>query len=144
MTRREGPPNYYTLRRTIAIIMKILFLGMLVNGFVNVSISTLEKRFGFKSSETGVMAVGYDIGFCIITLFVTYFGARSHRPRMVAIGAFVMGVGALTFWLPHFTTPLYQYSEGFEGKSLPMLESVDQLTLIKYQFIASQSPNYFN
>lgn len=96
---------------------------MLVNGFVNVSISTLEKRFGFKSSETGVMATGYDIAFCCITMFVTYFGATSHRPRMVAIGTFVMGVGAMVFWLPHFTTPLYSYASGFNGRSLKCFTS---------------------
>ena len=90
---------------------------MLVNGFINVSISTLERRFGFKSSDTGVMAVGYDIAFCISTTFLTYFGARSHRPRIIGIGAVVMAIGALTFWLPHFTTPRYNpNTEGFGGK----------------------------
>ena len=95
----------------------MLFLaGMLVNGFINVSISSLEKRFGFKSSETGVMSVGYDIAFCCFTVFLTYFAARSHRPRIVGIGIFVFGLGAMTFWIPHYTTPLYEYSSGFGGK----------------------------
>ena len=91
------------------------FAGMLVNGFINVSISTLEKRFGFQSSETGVMSIGYDMGFCLLTMFVTYFGAKSHRPCLVGIGAFVIGLGALVFSLPHFTTPEYSYSDDFAG-----------------------------
>ena len=87
-----------------------------MNGFVNVGISSLEKRFGFSSSETGIMAISYDIAFSCITVFVTYFGTRFHRPRIVGIGAFVMGVGAMVFWLPHFTTEEYQYSSNkFEG-----------------------------
>ena len=91
---------------------------MLVNGFVNVSISSLEKRFGFGSSLAGVMATGYDIAFCCVTMFVTYFLATSHRPRIVGIGIFIMGVGATVFMLPHFTTDEYQYSDGVEGKCL--------------------------
>ena len=89
---------------------------MLVNGFVNVSISTLEKRFGFTSTETGVMSVGYDIAFCCVTMFLTYFAARAHRPRLVGIGIFILGVGAMIFCLPHFTTPLYKISDRFGGK----------------------------
>ena len=107
---------------------------MLVNGFINVSISTLEKRFGFTSSETGVMATGYDIGFCCLTMFVTYFGARSHRPRLVAIGTFVMGVGAMIFWLPHFTTPNYVYSNEFEGEKNFFLFLLINIDVIKVTF----------
>ena len=88
---------------------------MLVNGFVNVGISSLEKRFGFKSSQTSVIAVGYDIAFCVCTLFVTYFFSRSHRPRLVGIGCLTMGLGAVVFTLPHFTTGNYEYSDDFTG-----------------------------
>ena len=89
---------------------------MLVNGFINVSISSLEKRFGFRSSETGVVSVGYDIAFCCLTVFLTYFASRSHRPRIVGTGIFILGVGALIFWLPHFTTDEYELTGGFGGR----------------------------
>uniref|UniRef100_H2YEM2 Solute carrier organic anion transporter family member n=1 Tax=Ciona savignyi TaxID=51511 RepID=H2YEM2_CIOSA len=79
--------------------------------FINVSITTLEKRFGLRSSEAGVISVGYDIAFCILTMFVTYFGSRSHRPRIISVGAFLLGVGGLIFSLPHFTTGLYSFEE---------------------------------
>uniref|UniRef100_H2YEM1 Solute carrier organic anion transporter family member n=1 Tax=Ciona savignyi TaxID=51511 RepID=H2YEM1_CIOSA len=84
--------------------------------FINVSITTLEKRFGLRSSEAGVISVGYDIAFCILTMFVTYFGSRSHRPRIISVGAFLLGVGGLIFSLPHFTTGLYSFEEGFASK----------------------------
>lgn len=32
--------------------------GMVVNGFVNVVITTIEKRFGLRSMQTGVIAGG--------------------------------------------------------------------------------------
>lgn len=48
--------------------------GMVVNGFVNVVITTIERRFGLKSSETGLVAGGYDIASFLCLVPVTYFG----------------------------------------------------------------------
>ena len=46
--------------------------GATVNGLVNISITTLETRFGFESWMTGLMAVSYDIGFILVSLYVTF------------------------------------------------------------------------
>jgi organic anion transporter 4A len=56
---------------------------MVVNGFVNVVISTLEKRFGLQSWETGWIASSYDIGSLLTVIPITYFGGRlgSSKPR---------------------------------------------------------------
>jgi organic anion transporter 4A len=56
---------------------------MVVNGFVNVVISTLERRFGLLSTQTGIIAGSYDIGSMISVIPITYFGARvgSSKPR---------------------------------------------------------------
>ena len=59
------------MRRTIK--NHCIFLsGATVNGFVNVSISTLEQRFGFDSWMTGLMAVSYDIGFVLVSFYVSF------------------------------------------------------------------------
>ena len=50
----------------------IFLSGATVNGFVNVSISTLEQRFGFDSWMTGLMAVSYDIGFVLVSFYVSF------------------------------------------------------------------------
>lgn len=47
---------------------------MVVNGFVNVVITTIERRFGLRSSETGLVAGGYDIASFLCLVPVTYFG----------------------------------------------------------------------
>lgn len=59
---------------------------MVVNGFINVVITTIEKRFGLKSSETGLIAGGYDIASFFFLVPVSYFGGRSQasKPRYVA------------------------------------------------------------
>ena len=47
--------------------------GLIINGFINVGISTLEKRFDLPSSRTGLIASSYDITTASIVVFVSYF-----------------------------------------------------------------------
>ena len=57
--------------------------GMAINGFVNVIITTLERRFGLSSTETGVIAGSYDIGSMISVIPISYFGAKlgTSKPK---------------------------------------------------------------
>ena len=57
--------------------------GMVVNGFVNVVITTIERRFGLRSSQTGLIAGGYDIASFLLLVPVSYLGGRSKasKPR---------------------------------------------------------------
>ena len=56
---------------------------MIVNGMVNVVISTLEGRFGLKSVTSGQIAGFYDVGSLLAVIPVTYFGGRktASKPR---------------------------------------------------------------
>ncbi|XP_076801290.1 solute carrier organic anion transporter family member 4C1-like isoform X2 [Clavelina lepadiformis] len=83
--------------------------GSMVGGITNTNIAALERRFGLDSSQSAIIVVSYDIAFCILTVFVTYFGARSHVPRLIAAGAILFGAGALVYAIPHFTTDLYNF-----------------------------------
>ena len=63
--------------------------GMAINGFVNVIITTLERRFGLSSTETGVIAGSYDIGSMISVIPISYFGAKlgTSKPKYVQFTA---------------------------------------------------------
>lgn len=82
--------------------------GLVVNGFVNVVISTLERRFEISSTESGTIASCYDIAAVICLIPVSYFGGRGRKPLYLGIGFFILGVGSFIFSIPHFTTPLYE------------------------------------
>lgn len=103
-------------------IMHIYFLfsllGIVVNGLVNISISTIEKRYEMKSSLTGLISSSYDISFCLLSLFVSFFGERGHKPRWLAFASFMIGLGALVFSMPKFFSGKYQMGSFFEGKFL--------------------------
>lgn len=56
--------------------------GMVVNGFVNVVITTIERRFGLRSSQTGLIAGGYDIASFLLLVPVSYLGGRSKASKL--------------------------------------------------------------
>ncbi|XP_039423499.1 solute carrier organic anion transporter family member 4C1 isoform X3 [Corvus cornix cornix] len=91
-----------------------IFQGIVVNGLINISISTIEKRYELNSSLTGLISASYDIAFCVLSLFVSYFGERGHKPRWLAFSAFMLGLGSLVFSLPHFSSGKYQYGGKLE------------------------------
>ncbi|XP_051046816.1 solute carrier organic anion transporter family member 4C1 [Phodopus roborovskii] len=92
--------------------------GIVVNGLVNISISTIEKRYEMKSSLTGLISSSYDISFCVLSLFVSFFGERGHKPRWLAFASFMIGLGALVFALPHFFSGRYELGSLFEDTCL--------------------------
>ena len=81
---------------------------MVVNGFVSVVISTIEKRFDMASSETGFVASAYDVASVLCLIPVSYFGGLGHKPRWLGIGVLLLGTGSLLFALPHFTSTRYR------------------------------------
>ncbi|XP_043934304.1 solute carrier organic anion transporter family member 3A1 [Protopterus annectens] len=75
-------------------------------------LTTLERRFNLQSADVGVIASSFEIGNLALILFVSYFGARGHRPRLIGCGGIVMALGALLSALPEFLTHQYEYKSG--------------------------------
>uniref|UniRef100_A0A665VN20 Solute carrier organic anion transporter family member n=1 Tax=Echeneis naucrates TaxID=173247 RepID=A0A665VN20_ECHNA len=84
--------------------------GMIINGFINTVITSIERRFDLRSYQAGLIASSYDIAACVCLAFVSYFGGTGHKPRWLGWGVLIMAFGSLVFALPHFTTPPYQIS----------------------------------
>uniref|UniRef100_A0A672ID27 Solute carrier organic anion transporter family member n=1 Tax=Salarias fasciatus TaxID=181472 RepID=A0A672ID27_SALFA len=84
--------------------------GMIINGFINTVVTSIERRFDLRSYQAGLIASSYDIAACVCLAFVSYFGGTGHKPRWLGWGVLVMALGSLVFALPHFTTPPYQVS----------------------------------
>ena len=56
---------------------------MIVNGFINVDVTTIEKRFDLKSSQLGLIIGGFDIASVLLIVPISYIGGRpnSSKPR---------------------------------------------------------------
>ncbi|GCC23332.1 solute carrier organic anion transporter family member 4A1 isoform X2 [Chiloscyllium punctatum] len=81
--------------------------GMIVNGFINTVITSIERRFDLRSYHSGMIASSYDIAACVCLIFVSYFGGSGHKPRWLGWGVLIMALGSIVFAMPHFLSGHY-------------------------------------
>ncbi|XP_056404526.1 solute carrier organic anion transporter family member 4A1 [Hyla sarda] len=118
--------------------------GMMVNGFINTVITSIERRFELHSYHSGLIASSYDIAACLCLTFVSYFGGNGHKPQWLGWGVLIMGVGSLVFALPQFTTSVYvvDLSEDtgvcYSNHSSQVSESASSLANYRYVFMLGQ------
>lgn len=90
-------------------ITKLHFLGQYF-----VSLIELEKKSNnFFDSVFSVRQVSN----CILIVFVSYFGSRVHRPRVIGMGGLLMAVSAMILTLPHFLSQPYEYESVLHSKN---------------------------
>lgn len=118
--------------------------GMIINGFINTVITSIERRFDLRSYQSGLIASSYDIACCFCLSFVSYFGGTGHKPKWLGWGVVVIAIGSLVFALPHFTTESYKATmSGQTGlcsanQTAPCEESTSSLSNYMYVFMLGQ------
>ncbi|KAA0720299.1 Solute carrier organic anion transporter family member 2B1 [Triplophysa tibetana] len=91
---------------------------LMVSGYLKGSITTIEKRYGFSSQKSGLLAAFNEVGNTVLIVFVSFFGSRVHRPRCIGIGALFASLGVFLIALPHFIGGDYDYTgSGSNGKN---------------------------
>ncbi|XP_005357572.1 solute carrier organic anion transporter family member 2B1 isoform X1 [Microtus ochrogaster] len=104
------PPRLFHSIKFFVLCHSILQLAQLmISGYLKSSISTVEKRFGLSSQTSGLLAAFNEVGSVSLILFVSYFGNRVHRPRMIGCGAILVALAGLLMALPHFLSEPYRY-----------------------------------
>ena len=86
----------------MVVFSAIFILSLSVAGYLAGVVSTLEKRFQLKSSEVGAISTISSSVSLAIVIFVAYYGQTRHRPRIIACGAVLVGIGTLLMSFPQF------------------------------------------
>ncbi|XP_067415287.1 solute carrier organic anion transporter family member 1A2-like [Emydura macquarii macquarii] len=86
------------------------YLAKTMSGaYMNSMLTQIERRFNIPASLVGIINGSFEIGNLLVIPFVSYFGAKLHRPRIIALGCTIMSFGCLLISLPHFLMGRYQY-----------------------------------
>ena len=69
-------------------------------GFRAIVISSIEKRYHFSSTAASIILGAFDVAIVISVIFISYFGNKAHKPKILGIGLITQGIGAFIFALP--------------------------------------------
>ncbi|ESN94472.1 hypothetical protein HELRODRAFT_189402 [Helobdella robusta] len=86
------------------------------NGLLGVTISTLQKRFGFSSLECSILASAYEMGQVPAVICIILFGQRLHRPLAIGCGMLLVALGCFLQFLPQFFTTPYLPMQQIESE----------------------------
>uniref|UniRef100_A0A8C4ZPT7 Solute carrier organic anion transporter family member n=1 Tax=Gadus morhua TaxID=8049 RepID=A0A8C4ZPT7_GADMO len=93
----------------LAALSFVYFAKAFAGGYMKSSVTQIERRFDIPSSLIGVIDGSFEIGNLLVIAFVSYFGAKLHRPRIIGAGCLVMAMGCFLTAMPHFFQGHYQY-----------------------------------
>ena len=106
--RRWRPKCLQCLNKPLWFLLFIslssFFQGAVINGFVNVSLSSIERRFGVSSKAVGMISASFEISGLVIVIPVAYYGGRSSQPRILGICLALLASGCFLMCVPHLGT----------------------------------------
>ncbi|XP_053317997.1 solute carrier organic anion transporter family member 1B3-like [Spea bombifrons] len=97
------------LQLFLAALCFTYFAKAFSGSYVKSSLTQIERRFDLPSSTVGMIDGSFEFGNLLMIAVVSYFGAKLHRPRIIAGGCLIMSVGSFLTATPHFFMGQYKY-----------------------------------
>ncbi|XP_006867037.1 PREDICTED: solute carrier organic anion transporter family member 1B3 [Chrysochloris asiatica] len=122
--------------------LSLSFIAKSLGGIImKTSITQIERRFDISSSVAGLIDGSFEIGNLLVIVFVSYFGSKLHRPRIIGIGCIVMGTGSILTALPHFFMGYYRFSKEITNPSLNSTSSLSTCLINQPLLLDRTSPD---
>ncbi|XP_069551237.1 solute carrier organic anion transporter family member 1C1-like isoform X1 [Brachyistius frenatus] len=96
------------LKMFLAALSFAYFAKALSGSYMKSTITQLERRFDIPSYLIGIIDGSFEIGNLLVIAFVSYFGAKLHRPKIIAVGCILMSFGTFLIAMPHFIIGRYK------------------------------------
>lgn len=114
---KEKRSHFNNLKLFLAALSFLYFAKALAGSYMKSSITQLERRFDLPSFLAGIVDGSFEMGNLLVIPFVSYFGAKYHRPRLIAFGTLTMGLGTFLIAMPHFFMGRYNYETAIKFSS---------------------------
>ncbi|XP_064174668.1 solute carrier organic anion transporter family member 1C1-like [Anguilla rostrata] len=102
-------PRCSELKMFLAALSFSYFAKALSGSYMKSTITQLERRFDIPTYLIGVIDGSFEIGNLLVMAFVSYFGAKLHRPKIIAVGCVLMSLGTFLCAMPHFLIGRYKF-----------------------------------
>ena len=106
--------NYHIPPKLLLVFLSMAYCiqGLVSFGLVTSAISTIERRFGLSSGQSGAIVATQDIGSLLFLIPASHFGGKSgsSKPHWIGGGMLVLGLGSIVWALPHFISNSYLVS----------------------------------
>ncbi|XP_059112975.1 solute carrier organic anion transporter family member 1C1 isoform X4 [Peromyscus eremicus] len=113
----EARPCCGELKVFLGALSFVYFAKALAEGYLKSTITQIERRFEISSSLVGIIDGSFEIGNLLVITFVSYFGAKLHRPKLIGAGCLVMGMGTMLIAVPQFFMENYEKYEKYSPSS---------------------------
>lgn len=133
-----------TLKFFIVALSFAFFSKALTGTYMKSSITQIERRFDLSSMHIGLIDGSFEMGNLLFLAAVSYFGAKLHRPRLIAMGCFLMALGAFLTGLTHFFMGLYKYDtviQSFQNHSVSIAACMETQDVSETQTQPSMEGN---
>ncbi|XP_069484521.1 solute carrier organic anion transporter family member 1B3-like [Ambystoma mexicanum] len=107
--KKKNPAFCASLKMFIAALSFTYFAKAFSGSYMKSSITQIERRFDIPSAIVGIIDGSFEMGNLLLIPFVSYFGAKWHRPKLIAAGCLTMSIGSFLTALPHFFMGYYTY-----------------------------------
>lgn len=91
----------------ISLCIVVFGQGLSCTGINNTMITSIEKRYGFKTTEIGIFSTTFHASVGFFVSIVCYFG-HSHRPRTLGLACLSIALGLSVLTIPHYMISKYE------------------------------------
>ena len=91
----------------ISLCLIVFGQGLACTGINNTMITSIEKRYGFKTTEIGVFSTLFHTSAGVFVSIVCYFGHR-HRPLALGLACLSIALGLFVITIPHYMISKYE------------------------------------
>ncbi|KAF8796523.1 Solute carrier organic anion transporter like protein [Argiope bruennichi] len=128
--QKFSTPKAFLVNHSILGVLQGAFFTYLVG-----CLSTLEKRYAYESKVTGIIMIADEISPILFGVLLGYFGGKSHRPRIVALGMVIGVVSCFVMSVPYF---IYGPIREFTSESVRHV-----VNRTKYEFCDLKEKDHF-